>query len=293
MSNPDGLKQNVPLLRPDFPFNVFHNRPKGRQILHLHWHDEWEIIALHTGRAVFHIGTEKAEAGPGDLLFVNRGLIHSGFALDESPVEYDAIVFHSSLVASPMGEADPWTVAGDYVEGKSFFPLRVQAGETHHDELRALVLRIVDEHAAQGAGYPLAIRSLLRLILVHCLRHYPRQAPSAHSRRIDEELNRKFKRLISYVEDHYADKLSVEQAASLVNLSPYHFCRTFKKMTGKTFVEYVNWHRIRAAEQLLAHSALSVTEIADSVGFGSVNYFCQVYKQYNHCSPTETRKRKR
>lgn len=291
MTNPDGLKQNVPLQRPDFPFNVFHIRPSGSQILHLHWHDEWEIIAMRGGRAVFHIGADKVEAGPGDLLFVNQGLIHTGFAADETAVEYDAIVFHSSLVAGPMADADQWSVAGEYVEGKSFFPLCVKAGDPHHAELLALVRRIVDEQAGRAPGHPLAIRSLLRLVLVHCMRHYPRRAPSAHPRRFDEELNRKFKRLISYVESHYADKIAVEQAASLVNMSPYHFCRTFKKLTGKTFVEYVNWHRLHAAEQLLAHSDLSVTEIADSVGFGSVNYFCQIYKRYKHCSPSEYRKR--
>ena len=74
-------------------------------------------------------------------------------------------------------------------------------------------------------------------------------------------------------------ELSVAAAAKIACMSYYHFCRLFKKVIGKTFVEYQNFIRIRRAEKLLITTDRTITNIAFETGFGSVAYFNRVFKR--------------
>ncbi|MBD2871971.1 AraC family transcriptional regulator [Paenibacillus arenilitoris] len=291
MTNPYQIKQDVPHREPGFPLDVFHIIPPGKEILHLHWHDDWEIIYFIRGNATFYIGSETVKPEPGDLLFVNKGLIHTGFADDEHPVEYYAVVFHSALAGSSMADSYHMQITNPYIAGKSFFPLHLPAKDASYPYIADIVKQLIAEYKQRGKGFQLAIRSMLHLLLVHLSRHHQLQGTPGSASEESAELTEKFKELIAFVERHYPEKLTVQQAAGIVNLSEYHFCRTFKKITGKTFVEYVNLLRINAAEQLLLHSSDPVTEIAFNVGFGSVNYFSQMFKQYKRHSPSQWRKR--
>lgn len=291
MTNPYLIKQDVPHRDPGFPFNVFHIIPPDKEILHLHWHDDWEIIYFIRGNATFYIGSETVKPEPGDLLFVNKGLIHTGFADDDDPIEYYAVVFHPSLAGSSMADAYHMQITNPYLSGKSFFPLRLSVNDEFYPAVSDIVGQLMAEYSKKDTGFQLAIRSMLHLLLVRLSRRLQLQGPSGAAGHSDAEQTEKFKELIAYVEQHYPEKLTVQQAAGIVNLSEYHFCRTFKKITGKTFVEYVNLLRINAAEQLLLHSNDPVTEIAFNVGFGSVNYFSQMFRQYKRHSPSQCRKR--
>lgn len=75
------------------------------------------------------------------------------------------------------------------------------------------------------------------------------------------------------MEQHIETELSVAAAAKIACMSYYHFCRLFKKVIGKTFVEYQNFIRIRRAEKLLITTDRTITNIAFETGFGSVAYF--------------------
>ncbi|MBD2846871.1 helix-turn-helix transcriptional regulator [Paenibacillus sp. IB182496] len=296
MTNPNQLKQQVPHPEPGYPFDIFHiaqSVPAGNPILHLHWHDDWEIIRFLRGRAVFHIGSETIRPEPGDLLFVNQGRIHTGFAEDDEPVAYDALVFHSSLVGSSLADAYHTEITAPYMSGRSLFPSRLTPRDEGYARIVSHVDRLVEEYAAVCKGFQLAIRTILQLLLVDLTRHNDRAGLRAHDDSFAAELTARFKALISHVERHYAEKITVQQAAAIVNLSDYHFCRTFKKMTGKTFIDYVNLHRVNAAEQLLIETEEPVTEIAFRVGFGSVNYFSQLFRHYKRVSPSQCRKAKR
>lgn len=289
MTNPNHLKQQVPNKNPDFPIAVFHVEPPGKQILHLHWHDEWEILYLDKGPGLFHIGAEQITAGTGDILFINKGLMHTGFQIQDHTVEYHAIVFEASLLGSSI--ADSYQLTGPFSEGKWLFPSRIPVEDPDYPHFQGLVRSIIDEYKSRGAGYQLAIRSLLNLILVHFARHPGVDRTNGRSSGFDMALHGRFKDLISYIEDHYYEKITVEKAASIVSLSPSHFCRTFKKMTGKTFVDYLNLHRLNMAERMLLETSDSITEIAAAVGFESLNYFSQMFKEYKQYTPSQCRKK--
>jgi YesN/AraC family two-component response regulator len=95
--------------------------------------------------------------------------------------------------------------------------------------------------------------------------------------------------LIEQIEAEPTGKMSVTEAAGQVGLNTYHFCKMFKKLTGRTFVEYVNGCRMTKAEQLLQESSMTITEIAAQVGCENANYFTKLYKQYKGMTPSQGR----
>lgn len=81
------------------------------------------------------------------------------------------------------------------------------------------------------------------------------------------------------IRENYMHDRSIEEYAAMCHLSKYHFLRMFKQKAGVTPVVYRNAYRLTVAEQLLAHSNLTVEAVAATVGFSSAAYFCRVYKK--------------
>ena len=94
-----------------------------------------------------------------------------------------------------------------------------------------------------------------------------------------------------YIEQHQGEKMSLSEVARAVNTSSYYFCRTFKKVTGMNFTEYLSRARVGKAKNLLINPNLRVTEIAYGVGFQSLPHFNKMFKTFTGMSPTAFRKR--
>lgn len=99
------------------------------------------------------------------------------------------------------------------------------------------------------------------------------------------------KHTLEYVNQHYAENISLEKAAQQAFISSAHLSRIFKKETGLTFGEYLTDIRINAAENLLKNSNLTICEISDSCGFNDSNYFSFKFKSLYNISPLKFRKK--
>ena len=101
----------------------------------------------------------------------------------------------------------------------------------------------------------------------------------------------KFTTVCQYIDTSFRENLTLEQAAEISGFSKYHFSRLFKEFTGITFQEYLTRQRIRHAEELLNDSKISITDIALASGFSAVSNFNRSFQMYNHCSPSQFRKK--
>lgn len=96
---------------------------------------------------------------------------------------------------------------------------------------------------------------------------------------------------ITYINTHYQDDLTLEGLAETVGISKYHLAREFKKFTGKTFSHYLGETRLQEAKRYLVVSELSVSVIAERVGFHSQYYFINLFKQLEGITPLQYRKK--
>jgi AraC-like DNA-binding protein/ligand-binding sensor protein len=92
-----------------------------------------------------------------------------------------------------------------------------------------------------------------------------------------------------YILEHQTDELSLGEVAKAVNMSTYYFCKSFKKVTGINFTDYVSRVRLEKAKNLLLNPNLRVSEIAYEVGFQSLTHFNRVFKKILGQSPTQYR----
>lgn len=93
-----------------------------------------------------------------------------------------------------------------------------------------------------------------------------------------------------YLDTHYQDTITLEQLARMVHRDKYYFAHMFTKSYGISPINYLLERRILHSKELLKHTTLSVTQIAQSTGFSSQNYFSQMFKKSTGATPLQYRK---
>ena len=95
----------------------------------------------------------------------------------------------------------------------------------------------------------------------------------------------------AYIMQHLAEPMSLEHVARQVSVSPFHFCKVFKRATGMTFTDFVNHARVEKAKRMLMRPDARITEVAYDVGFQSLSHFNRSFRRIASESPTEFRAR--
>ena len=93
-----------------------------------------------------------------------------------------------------------------------------------------------------------------------------------------------------YIQKHATETLTIHKAAALIHLSPSAFCKFFKRMTAKTFSDYVNEIRITNVCNDLLATDKQVAEIAYENGFETLTYFNRIFLKKKNMSPSSYRK---
>ncbi|MCL6457008.1 MAG: AraC family transcriptional regulator [Gorillibacterium sp.] len=294
MTYPKELQEFTRIDEKTYPFSIFFHKHANaiinQNILFLHWHEHFEIIIMQQGTAIFHINSQPYEVGPGDILFVPAGGLHVGYSTCNGEVRHVAIVFNGSLFNDWAQDPAHAKVVAPFLEGQYHFPVWPAQHDPACVAYYSLIDQAIEEYHAKRPAYQLVIKMHLYLLFTLLARTFLPQN-EAHRSAERYSFNReRFKPFLQHLETHYADKLTVEAAAKYMNLNPYHFCKMFKRLTGRTFIEYVNVCRTNEAERLLGIGDLTITEVASRVGCDNPNYFTKLFKQYKGITPSQMRK---
>ncbi len=98
-------------------------------------------------------------------------------------------------------------------------------------------------------------------------------------------------RCVNFIDTNYYDKISLDQLAGMVSLTPNHLSRIFHQDIGKTLVGYISEVRIEKSKALLIYGDLTLAEIALAVGFSDQSYYTKVFKRLVGVTPSEYRAR--
>jgi AraC family transcriptional regulator of adaptative response / methylphosphotriester-DNA alkyltransferase methyltransferase len=95
--------------------------------------------------------------------------------------------------------------------------------------------------------------------------------------------------ITQYIDKNYRERLTLEILADISHGSPYHLQRTFKKIIGRTPVEYIQQVRINSAKNYLLHSDRAITDVAKTVGISNTPYFITLFKKITGHTPAQYR----
>lgn len=268
-----------------FPYVVYRGIIPGfLKSYPLHWHDEMELIYVISGTGTVTAWSAAYQVSAGDMVFLPPQTVHSISQKDACEMEYFNILFRFSLLNEDS-----------YMEEKYFrpfrqhtrsFPVHVPSGTELNRLLQPHLNDLIVSRKRED--YALMIKSHL-LAVLHQL--YQHSAPAN-----DRELtvNRAYDRLknaLTLVHEHYADPLSVSQAAKLCHFSESHFMKLFKEFAGVSFTRYLLRYRLEIAAELLAGKEVKIIDAAERVGFHNHSYFTRAFLQAYGVTPSAYRRR--
>lgn len=254
-----------------------------------HYHNAMEIIVCTENQyAVFSCGrTYTLHAG--DILIIPPYMLHE---LPSSPlgkrfiylIDIDMLRCFQDYKTLNPAFLEPYLCTAD---------LRPEIYRHVYDSL----MRMADLYFSHQVFWEISIYSvLLEIFTTIGVNYYRGNANRNIGNAKDKQTENYalFSTLLNFIDTHYADELTLEQAAEYIGFSKYHFTRLFKQHTNTTFHNYLCYKRIQAVQSLLTEDRdRPITDIAFCCGFNNLTTFSRCFNKYTGCSPTEYRNKLR
>ncbi|HEY8460795.1 MAG TPA: AraC family transcriptional regulator [Blastocatellia bacterium] len=151
--------------------------------------------------------------------------------------------------------------------------------------------RLLQERRNSGPGSRLYTDALVTELVIHLLREYSSLRAREDVRAAAPDPGQ-LRPALEMIHDDLQANPSLKELADAAHLSPHHFSRIFKRVTGLSPHQYVLSQRVQAARRLLAETTLPITEVAHQVGFYDQSHFTYHFKRLIGVTPSEIRKRK-
>ena len=236
-----------------------------------HYHSLFEIYYLTSGKCIYFIHDKSFSVEAGDILIIPAGTIHKSQYHDSN---YTRLLINCSKY---------------YIPSSIFNSLQDLIYLYRNDSILPKINELFSVIQKDYENPDIFSQDSLR---AHMYALFILLARNPNQKRTDFVRNQYVEQTISYIENNFANKISLFDIAKMCSVSPEHLSRTFKKETGFGFSEYLTNTRLKNAEYLLKNTALSITETAYQCGFYDSNYFSVIFKRNFGMTPSEMRESK-
>ena len=220
----------------------------------------------------------------GDLLIINPGVKHQALACPEAETTATEFFVGASGIRIPGLPENALPVPGN--------------GHVLHTsgDLRQKLFKICSsmeaEKAVRRQGRYFMLKSYLMQMILLVVREQcePEENPQGYA---FESVNKKYvvEKMVNYFEDHFNEKISLDQVAENMYLSPFYISKIFKSETGDTPIRHLINIRLEKAKELLENGYKgSIQEVAASVGYDDAYHFSKLFKKHYGVSPSQVRK---
>ena len=266
----------------NFPIEILLQQTNKQEIaFNSHWHEQIELLYFTEGEAIVECNSIPFNVKAGDLVVINSNEIHSAQNISDS-LTYYCIIIDASLFQSGFVDTCELKYVTPIKQNLILFCNKIR-GDFNINEC---INKLINEFVIKDLGYELAIKSHIFWLLAILFRNHKEDILTQKKYEIRSKNLERFNKILIYIEDNYSEKFAVENLARNANMSTSNFCHLFKRMTGKTLIEYVNNLRINKAENLLRNTDMNISEVAMAVGFNDINYFSRSFKKYKKIAPT-------
>ena len=250
-----------------------------------HFHPEYELTFIVKGSGKRYVGTHMNDYADGDLVLLGSNLPHCWKTTPAGTGEKSVsivIQFQNDFLGVNFFEA-PEASRIRHLLTNSNYGLHFTGSHVHTHEKMQSILYEAD-----------AFKKLLLLLdLLHEL------ASAAKYVMLDKKnqhaslpLNEKERMhaAMAYIVDNFQGNISLKGVAATASMTPEAFCKYFKKLTRKTFIEVVNDYRIDFARGQLVNTDKAISQIGFDSGFNDISNFYRTFKEHTSLSPLGYRK---
>jgi AraC-like DNA-binding protein len=270
-----------------FPIDVRFFSLAQRHNIRLNRHDYFEVLFLYSGAVSYQIQDRFFPMRKGDLILISGTQYHRMVQFQTPRLRAALLYFLPDLIRPLDSRGEEMAYLMPFLVQDAHFP-HVVASETGLPrQVFDLMKRIQRELPAQSSRGQLTVRTYLKMILVLMVNHFAHyQGTEDVFQHRQNELQR-LRPLFEYLNLHYGEPLTVEDAASRVNMSKSHFMRFFRQVTGQSFIDHLHHFRIAKAQALMVNPNLSIAEISQEAGFCDQSYFGMVFRKLLHMTPRQ------
>ena len=252
-----------------------------------HWHNEYEIIYVKKGQGTVSLDLEYYDVKAGDIVLIVPGQLHSIEQKANESMEYENIIFGADVIASKHNDYCYNNFFSSLTKRTLHYPTIFNPSTCAYYKDIARCIDNADEICKTFPhGYQLAIKSYLFQMFFVIFTNLPKDnTPTKKRKSLD-----KMKLIVKYVENNYADNITIEDMANLCDFSQSHFMKFFKNNMEVSFIEYLNNYRLTMASRLLISSSSSIIAISMESGFDNLSYFNRLFKKKYDMTPSEFRR---
>lgn len=252
-------------------------------LMPLHHHDFAELFYVYDGEGEELLNGTKHLLRPGTVSFLLPHHLHELRSTLNKPVRMYCCMFDIHVL---YGSRYDFELVGRLLQTGSTLPSFVEFESEEAEQMRDIFEKIYAEYRNANFGKSSFIRSKLLEALLLFARAQIRPDESVD---VGSSIKRTFWDILQHVHLHYADKLTLESLSHKYKISAPTISQSFKKLSGKSFLEYLHTLRINRALSLLSSTEMPVTDVAAEVGFESYRTFTRVFKKMKGVTPGEFR----
>jgi AraC-like DNA-binding protein len=267
-------------LNPTFLYSCNLRRTESEENYHCHEHIELAIILKGSG--VFHIDGQDYPIKAGDLIILNPGTYHKCMLIN--PCSY---VVENYIAFTDIHIRD---LAPNIFPIHNCCIVRTMSNKIRQETFKICAAIVKEYKACQSGRYFMLKSYLVQLILI--LVREQQKNFQEHKGYLFESPNKKYavKQIINFLNEHYQEKISLEQIAQNMYLSTFYISKIFKSETGDTPINYLIELRMEKARSLMEYDgAISIQNVASLVGYDDVYHFSKLFKKHFGVSPSQYR----
>lgn len=251
-----------------------------------HWHEDLEFIHVLKGRMYYRINGNRILLEEGDCIMANARQMHYGYSCQDQDCLFSCVLFHPQLF---MGSQLLYQKYIQPIIGNPRLEyLHFDAENPLHGILTESLARIVSLKEQALPGYELEIIGIMNLLWSRLLQTSMITATEpADTTSSDLTIQRN---MVSYLYQHYSEKVSLSEIAAAGNVSRSKCCAIFQYYLQQSPVDFLNHYRLEVSRHLLKDPDLTITQVAVACGFNHLSYYSKLFLRSYGCTPSAYRR---
>ncbi|MBR4109741.1 MAG: AraC family transcriptional regulator [Oscillospiraceae bacterium] len=241
----------------------------------LHTHDFVELIFVLDGKGTATIDDQTFPIKKGDLVVYNAGLTHSETSSTDAPLELQFLAWDKLQITDLPPN---WLIPPSYgyiFASEEMYPVFCQYFRT-----------LLQEFETKSHLYIDVAQNVSRTLLMYLFRLINQTGSNASLL----GKNRTIAHLLSYIEQHFREQLSLEQISQACFCNVYYLSHIFTQEQGMSIGKYILSRRMEEAKRLLRETSLPINEVGVAVGLPDASYFCRIFKKTCGMTPLKYRR---